>query len=99
MRINMQTIEPQLNPQFSKAFYRNWYLKLNDPKSQSALWLRFSVLSTKNGFKRIAETCAVYFERQTSKEVKKVAVKQTYDIHAFLASNQTDIRIQDCELL
>lgn len=82
-----------------RGFYKNWYLRLSDPVAQRALWLRFTVLSSGNGFKRIAETWAIYFQRMPNKEVKKVALKQTHDIQAFLASSDTDIRIGACELL
>jgi len=81
-----------------RAFYKNWYIKLIDPTTHQAFWLKFNVLSTSNGFRRIAEVWAIYFQK-SNKEVKKVALKQTYPIESFLASDQTDIRIGDSELL
>src|SRR5438874_1940451 len=82
-----------------KAFHKNWYLKLNDPLTQRALWLRFTLLSSGNGFKRIAETWAVFFQKSPNREIKKIALKQTYDIKAFSSPEKADIRIGDCELL
>ncbi len=85
--------------ELQRAFYKNWYVKLNDPSQQRALWLRFTVLSSGNGFRRVAEVWAVYFQKLPNKEVKKIAVKQTYDLQAFSASENSDIRIGTCELL
>lgn len=80
------------------AFYKYWYLKLNDPVSQRALWIRFTLLSSGNGFKRIAETWAIYFQRISPREVKKTAVKQTHDISEFRQPNPSEILIGDCKL-
>lgn len=86
-------------PKTQRRFQRVWYLKLNDPTSQRALWLRFSLLSSGNGFKRVAETWAVFFQRGPNREVKKIALKQVHDIRAFSSIAQSIIRIEDCELL
>ncbi len=80
-----------------QGFQQVWYLKLNDPISHRALWIRFSLLSTHNGFKRIAETWAVYFQRGVNREVKKVAIKQTYDMKSY-SKEGNKIRIGECEL-
>jgi hypothetical protein len=80
-----------------KAFYKNWYVKLVDPSLNQALWLKFSVLSSSNGFRRIAEVWAVFFQK-SGRDIKKVALKQTYDIQEFLISEGSDIRIGQCEL-
>jgi hypothetical protein len=74
------------------------YLKLNDPQSQKALWLRFSVLSSGNGFKRVAETWAIFFQRLSNKEIRKVAIKQSHDIQAFKIDQNSNIQIGDCLL-
>jgi hypothetical protein len=81
------------------AFHEVWYLKLNDPASQRALWIRFTLLSSGNGFKRVAEAWAVYFHRDENREVKKVALKQTFDLGAFKASpKNTVLKIGENEL-
>lgn len=80
-----------------QAFSKSWTIKLNDPRSQKALWIRFAVLSSQNGFRRVAEVWAIYFER-VGRETQKTALKQTYDLSAFLASDQSTIRIGSCEL-
>lgn len=95
----IETVSTLKRGEISRAFFKNWHVKLNDPASQRALWLRFSVLSSGNGFKRVAEVWAVYFQKQKNGEVRKTAIKQTYDINAFLASDQSDIRIGNCSLL
>lgn len=85
----------------SGAFQEVWYLKLNDPASQRALWLRMTLLISANGFRQVAETWAVYFQRGANREVSKLALKQTHDLKAFQASPQGfgdgGIRIGDCE--
>ena len=72
-----------------KPFHDVWHLKLNDPIARRALWLRFSRLCTTNGFKKTAENWAVYYHRGThNQEVKKVAVKQTLDLSAYLPHSE-----------
>ena len=87
-----------MNNDTQRAFHEIWYLKLNDPVSQRALWLRFTLLSSGNGFKRVAEVWAVYFHRTPNREVKKVALKQAYDLSAFSAPLNSGLRIGDNEL-
>ncbi|MBY0470356.1 hypothetical protein K2X30_04245 [bacterium] len=72
-----------------KGYQEVWYLTMMDPKSLRALTLRFSILSSHNGFRKIAETWAIYFERTKEKEMVKSAVKQTFDIREF-SSTPTD---------
>lgn len=92
---------PLWNPKNAKkigAFHEVWYLKLNDPANQRALWLRFVLLISGNGFKKISETWGVFFQRGQNREVIKFAVKQAHDIGAFSFSDDSGIRIGDCEL-
>src|SRR5687768_14930174 len=81
------------------TFQKVWHLKVNDPASQSALWLRFNVLSSQNGFTRVAETWAAFFERSPStREVAKLAVKQVYPLESVSLENESDIQIGNCSL-
>jgi hypothetical protein len=80
----------------SGPFQEVWYLKMNDPAAQRALWLRFTLLVSDNGFRRIAETWAIHFQRQASREVGKLALKQTYGIEAYSAVDG-GIRIGESE--
>lgn len=81
-----------------RAYQKSWYLKLNDLQSQRAIWIRFTLLSTGNGFKRVAETWAVFFQRDVqNREVKKLALKQTYDMGAF-QQTESGIQIGNSEL-
>lgn len=57
-----------------------WYLKLNDRSGNHALWLRFSTLRSRNGFRQIAEIWGVFFERQSNQEVKKLAIKESASV-------------------
>jgi len=81
-----------------KAFQEVWYLKVNDPAANRALWLRFTLLISANGFRRVAETWAVHFQRTASKEVTKLAWKQTHDLKSFSSPQDGSIRVGDCEL-
>ncbi len=76
------------------GFQEVWYLKLNDPAAQRALWLRFTLLSSVNGFRRLAETWAIYFQRNEQREVTKLALKQSHDLDGF----GPGVKIADCEL-
>jgi hypothetical protein len=83
-----------------KGFQEVWYLKLNDPDGSKALWLRFTLLSSGNGFKRVAETWAIFFSRKDNSDVAKIALKQTHEISAFVpAEGGTGVRIGECELV
>lgn len=82
-----------------EGFQEVWFLKVNDPSSQRALWLRFLLLTSENGFRRVAETWAVVFHRKENREISKLALRQTYDIHAFSElSGGAGVRIDRCEL-
>jgi hypothetical protein len=84
-------------PKGKEKFHEVWFVKLNDPSGTHALWLRFTLLVTKNGFQRIAETWAIFFQREPGKEIIKNAVKQSFGIAAF-SSFPNGIKIESCTL-
>ncbi len=91
---------PAWNPQAPKsraAFQEVWYLKVNDAPNQRALWLRLTLLISSNGFRRIAETWAVYTQRHAGKDPTRLAIRQTHDIAAFVPT-ENGVRIGDSEL-
>ncbi|MEK6577710.1 MAG: hypothetical protein AABZ55_00660 [Bdellovibrionota bacterium] len=54
------------------AYHETWMFKFNDPASNRGMWLRFNIHASSNGFRRVAEVWAAYFERSgTLKEVSK----------------------------
>ncbi|MGK5087653.1 hypothetical protein WDW86_08855 [Bdellovibrionota bacterium FG-2] len=82
-----------------QPFQEVWYLKLNDPSAQRALWLRFTLLVSHNGFKRIAEVWAIFFQRGLTKDISKIALKQTFSIENFANNpSSTGIQIAQSEL-
>jgi hypothetical protein len=89
-------------PRGREKFQEVWYLKLNDRTGNHALWLRFTLLVTKNGFQRLAETWAIFFQREANRDVSKSAVKQSFGIQTFesLSDSGSDsgIRIGNCTL-
>lgn len=107
-----QPLEWNLNQPFFKSPAQRghqevWYMKFNDVKNGRALWLRFTLLLSNNGFKHVAETWGIWFERLGSGEITKSAFKQTHDIAQFtdgggrieigessLSANHTQGRIQ-----
>lgn len=91
---------PLWNPRESrarKAFQEVWYLKVNDPDANRALWLRLTLLVSANGFRRVAETWAVHFQRSQTREVSKIAWKQSHDLKSFSYGEDGAIRIEGCE--
>ncbi len=82
---------------YSGGFQEVWYLKLNNPASDRALWLRFTLLLSKNGFRKISETWAIYFHRNENKEISKLALKETFSLESFQTLPQ-GIKINSCEL-
>ncbi len=91
--------ENPANPTTQRAFQKVWFLKLNDPETQRALWLRFTTLSSRNGFNQSSETWAVFFQRSDGQDVKKIAVKNTYGIQDFSQKDQDEVQIGTCKLL
>jgi hypothetical protein len=59
------------------------FLKIAETGGGAALWIRFTLLASNNGFRRVAETWAVVFARGEQREVNKSALKQTHEITAF----------------
>ena len=60
-----------------------WYLKMNAPGEDRALWLRFTLLS--GAAKQVAEVWAIYFQRAPD-GVQKIGLKNTHPISAFSAA-------------
>ena len=84
-----------------KGFQESWYLKFNDLEGQGAFWLRFNVLLSKNGFRRVAEVWAVLFRREENREIQKIALKQAHDLKSFSSTfedGKTVIHIGQSEL-
>jgi hypothetical protein len=73
-----------------------WFLKLVEPQGRNAFYLRFSVLVSRNGFRQLAETSAVLFERVEGREVTKIAAKQTFDIQRFRQTGRVSAEIGPC---
>jgi len=85
------------NQKARKGFQEVWYLKMNDPETKKALWLRFTLLISSNGFKKLSEVWAVSFERK-EKEIQKLAFKQSYDIGDFSSlSDGSGFKINGCK--
>jgi hypothetical protein len=94
------------------AFQEVRYLKLLDPMRAQALWLRISLLSSGNGFRRVSEVWGVYYARREGRDPIKIALKQSHDLRAASligasgeslpllpgALEDQGIRVQDCEL-
>lgn len=80
-----------------KGFQEVWFLKINDRSGNRALWIRFTLLVSKNGFQKVSETWAILFQRETNREVTKWAVKQTFPLSSLKASDGT-IQIGECLL-
>ncbi|MCM2277287.1 MAG: hypothetical protein NDJ89_04370 [Oligoflexia bacterium] len=81
-----------------------WYAKLNELPGQRSLWIGISLLASENGFRRVAEAWAVQAHRSASREVSKVAVKQTFELDSFLSPSiptsprSSSARLGECEL-
>ena len=57
--------------------------KLQPPNRPQALWLRWTLLTSENGFRKTAEVWAILFNR-TESETQKTALKQSFEISQFL---------------
>lgn len=102
----MITLSPAWHPANASGsapgpFQEVWHLKLNDPASKRALWIRFALLMSSNGFKRMAEVWVVHFQRGTEGEVRQFAVRHTHDIADFIFQKEPEgdvLRLGSCEL-
>lgn len=81
-----------------QTFQETWYLNLNHPTENRALSLKFAVLISANGFRRISEITAIYFQKNQDQEPLKVALRQRHEIDSFFFSDSEGIRIGECEL-
>ena len=73
-------------PASAKArFQEVWYLKFTDPNEEKGMWIRFTLLCSGNGYRRIAETWAVIFDQ--GMHPRKFAVKQSFSIDQFRLEN------------
>ncbi len=86
-----------INPSLPHGSQKVWYLKLTDPVSQEAFWLNFRLLSSKNGFKKIAEILAIFFRKTSTGEVQKIPFKQSFDLGEW-SQNDSTLHIHGCEL-
>lgn len=76
------------------GFQEVWYLKFNDLQSSRALWLRFTVLISKDQSKKIAEVWAIFFDKRDGL-IKKTGVKETFPLSKFTAANEDGFHIGD----
>ena len=80
-----------------KPFQEVWFFKLNHPTRPQALWLRWTLLTSENGFRKTAEVWAILFNR-TESETQKTALKQSFEISQFLVKPGGSIQIGSSEL-
>lgn len=66
-----------------RPLHESWHLTLLDPQGRRALYLRYSLLVTSNGFRKLAEVTGVLSERVSAREVSKCAIRQTHDISEY----------------
>lgn len=73
-------------PAASKSrFQEVWYLKFTDQNDEKGMWIRFTLLCSSNGYRRIAEAWAVIFDQGVNP--RKLALKQTFPIDQFRLEN------------
>ncbi len=100
-RPGLQAFEPRGRP-----FFRYRTLRILEPKKQQALWLRFTLLTSTNGFRRLAEVAAIFYERDGERRMKKTALKQTTPLspgalplpRLTASSSASDLTIGECQL-
>ena len=81
------------------GFQEAWYLRLADSpdtgKARQSLWLRFTLLSSANGFRKTAEVWAILVQKKEQGETLKTAIKQTFVMQDFLDA-ESGISIGPC---
>lgn len=61
----------------ARAFFGTRELQLVDPRTGHGFALKFSQLASRNGFQRTAETLAIWFQRRSSSDISKLALRQS----------------------
>ncbi|MFL5814615.1 MAG: hypothetical protein ACJ763_13655 [Bdellovibrionia bacterium] len=91
--------DPVTGTTFPQGPYQeSWYLSLRDPLTLRALDLRFSILISSNGFRRVAEAWGVFFQKNPGSEAQKIALKESFDLKTFsTVMNKEGFQIADCE--
>ena len=74
-----------------------WTYRFNEPQQNRALWLRLSILISKNGFRRMIEVWAVVFEKKGQQEVGKTLLRQSFDIKKLIVKDDGSFQLGDCE--
>jgi len=69
-----------------ETFQESWLLTLHDTKKSRAFWIKFSLLSSSNWFRRIADVSVWIFEKNENGETTRSLLKQSYDISMFRPS-------------
>ncbi len=87
-------------PHTQQASIESWHARFSDPTGQKALWLKFQVIVSQNGFTRLGEVSAIYFHRQPHQETQISAFRQIFDIRNYRAQETPEgisILIGGCE--
>jgi hypothetical protein len=92
-------MDPVIGTKFPRGPYQeSWYLSLRDPSTHRALDLRFSLLISNNGFRRVTEAWGVYSQKLPGREATKLALKESFDLKTFTTvMNKEGFQIADCE--
>jgi hypothetical protein len=73
---------------------KTWSIKIHNPLAQQAFSIQFSILSSKNGFKKIAEIFVLFFQKNKNHTIKKLGIKQTYPLHSFHPTDENQPSLQ-----
>src|SRR5690606_26847755 len=83
MRVSREKIFHDPAPRISappRAFHETWYLKLNLPQSEAALWLQFHLLISVNGFRKNLEIQAAFFDPAQAPGTRITSLRQIYPL-------------------
>ena len=78
----------------TNGFQEVWYLKMNQPGTGRALWLRFTILIRNDKSKEVAEVWAIFFDASKGK-TRKVGIKNTFPLSEFKTVNSVGLAIAD----
>jgi len=84
-------------PQWDKRrapYFEVWYWKLNTGPGGPALWIRLSILSSKDKKKSVAEAVGVYF-KPNGRRYSHVAIKETHTIEKY-SWGDDEVRVGEC---
>ena len=72
-------------PSKKPGFLDQWFIKCNDLNKNQSFFLQFELISSRNGFKRVAEILAIHSIQNETGEILRTAARHQYELRDYQA--------------